>query len=152
MRLGNLSLGVFLFVLGCFLLIGIGSIQLAFSSFDTYFTLLIISSIVGGIGMVIAIHTIASDMFQQKDTSSSTASRAFWLNFVFWGVGYLYLKRKKTFGLLLIIGIPLYYLGWLVSYFLGWETEMLGALTSILYGFAFGYDAYQEAKTGQGKT
>ena len=72
------------------------------------------------------------------------------LNFLLWGLGYLYLGKKTTFGVILVIGGVIDYVGLAFPS----TEENLGYLMIILFstfviGLAFAYDAYQTAKEMQ---
>lgn len=70
---------------------------------------------------------------------------AAFLNFIVWGLGYIY-KGKSGFGLVWIIA---YIFAHLPIYFLGWEyafTEMAGILTftsHIIISILLAYDVYK---------
>ena len=66
------------------------------------------------------------------------------LNFFIWGLGYLYLGKRTTFGILLVIGEIV---GAAAIF-----TETLGNISSVMlfiFSIAFAVDAYYEAKTSK---
>lgn len=68
------------------------------------------------------------------------------LNFIFPGLGYLYVGKRKIFALGLILSSIFLIIDALIS-----ETEIvngsfIGFIASIIMLFAFGYDAYKETK------
>jgi len=72
------------------------------------------------------------------------------LNFLFWGIGYLYLEKKTEEAFYLIVS---YFLVWIFSL---WVLTLLGSLDfAVIYWIIFwsfwvsiyvGYDAYRTAK------
>lgn len=63
------------------------------------------------------------------------------MNFFIPGAGYIYLKRKTTFGLLLILS---YIIAWSVAI----DKPQIAAIfpAALVFSAALGFDAYNEAK------
>ena len=70
------------------------------------------------------------------------------LNFLFYGAGYVYLGKKKGFGIGLIIAWILVRIGEIAIYLTGLVFEKWLVLFFGLFVFmlTFAYDGYQEAK------
>ena len=66
------------------------------------------------------------------------------LNFLIWGLGYLYIGKRRTFGVLLVIGEILLLV--LVPVSAWTEADSLSLPGWILMSIAFAYDAYKSAK------
>ena len=63
------------------------------------------------------------------------------LNFLIWGLGYLYLGKRTAFGLLLVIGEVFG-----ASITLTGVVDPMEYLVFLIFSVAFAVDAYQEAK------
>jgi hypothetical protein len=72
------------------------------------------------------------------------------LNFVFPGLGYLYIGTRKTFAIILMVGMIIGMVGD-ISYVdlvnLEKTSKVVLFMTAFLWFFAFGYDAYTEARS-----
>jgi len=66
------------------------------------------------------------------------------LNFIIWGLGYLYVGERKNFGILLVIG-EILLIGLTATQPLG-LSELLALPGSIIISLAFAYDGYKTAK------
>lgn len=73
------------------------------------------------------------------------------LNLFFFGAGYLYLGKKKGFGLALILAWVLVRIGEIAIYLTGlvFERWLVLFLGLVVFMFTFAYDGYQEAKQMQ---
>jgi len=72
------------------------------------------------------------------------------LNLIIWGLGYIYLRKKTKFGILLVVG---YIVSFSAIASPSAQTEMFGnpilyisSLGTIIIGIAFALDAYRMAK------
>jgi len=73
------------------------------------------------------------------------------LNFFFYGAGYVYLGKKKGFGMALILGWILVRIGEIAIYLTGLVTQRWLVLFAglMVFMFTFAYDGYREAKEMQ---
>jgi hypothetical protein len=72
--------------------------------------------------------------------------RAALLNYFIWGLGYLYLGRRRRFGVILLVGYILIQSAFVLSYSYEFGRPIISqdvdSLGLIVVGLAFGYDAY----------
>jgi len=78
-------------------------------------------------------------------TEKKSAGLAAFLNVILPGIGYLYLGKRKTFGIVVLIG---YALGWLSTFIFGAveDADALYYFSNLLLIVAFGIDGYSQAK------
>ena len=70
------------------------------------------------------------------------------LNFSLWGLGYLYLGKKKKFAVILIIGSLIMFPNFFYDPGPAMNViiNLSGKISSIIISVAFAYDAYKEAE------
>jgi hypothetical protein len=76
------------------------------------------------------------------------SSVAAFLNFFFWGSGYIYAGRRRSFGALLFVGFLLVHAYWLTVGFVQIWTSLLGALAIVghlVISLGLAYDVYSES-------
>ena len=66
------------------------------------------------------------------------------LNFVIWGLGYLYVGKRKNFGIMLVIGAILVLV--LTATLELSLADILSLPGSVIISFAFAYDGYKTAQ------